>query len=462
MKKITLIEPKAPGYHFFSGRPMPRLGLPILGTILKQRGYDVKIYYQEIYPIDFAEVFKSDIVGISTITSTAPEAYRIAKLVKKNGIPVIIGGVHPTFLPDEALAYADYVIRGEGEETIVELIDAIENGEALENILGLSYKRDGEYHHNPDRPPMCDLDSIPAPDLSLIIGFNKLRIIPVYTSRGCPYNCTFCSVTPMFGRKYRFRSPDSIVEEVSRWKGKHIFFVDDNFAADKERAKILLDMMIRKGSPKEWSTQIRAEAVKDEELLHLMRCSNCSALCIGYESVNPKALKEFNKHLDLNSIRESVELIHKYGIRVHGMFIFGADEDNLKTFSNTVNFVKETGIDTVQFAVLVPLPGTKLFEQLESQNRIITKDWHLYDGHHVVFRPMEMSPYGLQQGTLKALKSIYSFSQFLRFLLRRNFYGAGLRLWGYGLIKKWSKDNNGFLRKMRYRSRAYLQESTIL
>ena len=200
---ITMIEPRPPGYHIYSKFTLPRLGLPILGTMLASRGYDVKIYCQDIAGIDYHRVFASDVVMISTTTSTAPEAYRIADRVRSKGIPVVVGGPHVTFVPEEGLAHADYVVRGEGEETLMELMDALEQGKGLDRIAGISYWDGETARHNRHRSLLRDLDRLPAPDLTLIDHHEKIRITPIQTSRGCPFDCTFCSVTQMFGRGFR-------------------------------------------------------------------------------------------------------------------------------------------------------------------------------------------------------------------------------------------------------------------
>lgn len=445
MKKITLIEPKPSGYHVFSMFSMPRLGLPILGALLKSRGYSVRIYFEEIKDIDYSEVYDSDLVGISTITSTAPRAYAIADKVRKAGIPVVLGGVHPTFLPDEALEHADYVVRGEGEETMLELIEGIQTGEPLDGVLGLSYKRDGEHYHNPNRPGICDLDLLPLPDFSLLEGVERLRIIPISASRGCPFDCNFCSVTAMFGRRYRFRSVDSLIEEISRYRNNRLFFCDDNFTANLEHTKELLERMLQKNLTPKWSAQVRVEVARDRELLDLMKRAHCTALFIGFESINPKTLKAYNKRQDVTDIKECIKIIHRYGIKIHGMFVLGSDEDEVGTIRDTGKFANKMEIDTIQFSILTPLPGSKLYNQLDEQERILTKQWDLYDGLHVVYEPRRLTPYQLQLETFKAMKRFYSFPQFVKMLLHWDFHHALLRAFGGRLIKKWERTNADFM-----------------
>lgn len=417
IRKVTLIEPQPPGYHVYSKFPLPRLGLPILGAILKRKGIDVSIYCQDFHPIDYVDVLSSDLVGISTTTSTAPEAYRIAQRVKEAGIPVALGGSHVTFVPDEALQNADYCVRGEGEYSFPQLIDAIECGAGFESIRGLSYVDGGEIHHNPDSELVHDLDVLPFPDLSLIRGKEKIGISPIATSRGCPYDCSFCSVTKMFGRACRYRDPASVVEEMQGLDQKITFFYDDNFAASPRRTRNLLDLMLSKGITKPWSAQVRADVVRDRELIKLFQKANCWVLYIGFESASPETLAEYNKHQSVEEMVEAVRVLHEHGILVHGMFVVGAEHDTTQSIRQTVNFAMRNQIDTVQFMALTPLPGTPYYHELERQDRLLTRHWELYDGHHVVFQPREMSPHELQHEAFRAMKRFYSLKVCVRMLV---------------------------------------------
>ena len=417
IRKVTLIEPQPPGYHVYSKFPMPRLGLPILGAILKRRGIDVSIYCQDFHPIDYADVLSSDLVGISTTTSTAPEAYRIARQVKDAGIPVVLGGSHVTFVPDEGLRCADFCIRGEGECTFPELIDAIECGSGFGSIKGLSYTFNGEINHNPDRGLVTDLDALPFPDLSLIRGREKIGISPIITSRGCPYDCSFCSVTEMFGRACRYRDPENVVEEMNGLDQKMVFFYDDNFVSNPRRTRSLLELMLSRGIDKYWSAQVRADVVRDRELIKLFQKSNCWVLYIGFESASPATLAEYHKQQSVEEMVEAVRILHEHGILVHGMFVVGADSDTTRSIRQTVSFAIRNQIDTVQFMALTPLPGTAYYHDLERQDRLLTREWQLFDGHHVVFQPRGMSPYELQIEAFGAMKRFYSLWQCVRMLI---------------------------------------------
>ena len=219
--KIRLIEPAPPSVNILSYGFYPRLGLPLIGAALKAAGHDVRIYCPQAAPIDRDDVASADLVGISTTTSTAPAAYALADELRAAGLPVIIGGPHPTFVPDDALPHADFVARGEGGDGLMlELIEALAGERELESIRGLSFWRDGRPVHNELRERCADLDSLPMPDLSLIVGAERMRETPIMTSLGCPFDCTFCTVTMMFGRKYRFRSPESVIAELEARRPK--------------------------------------------------------------------------------------------------------------------------------------------------------------------------------------------------------------------------------------------------
>lgn len=478
IRKVTLIEPRSPGYHVYSRVALPRLGLPLLGAMLKQRGCDVKVYNQGITGVDYEDMCSSDIVGISTTTSTAPEAYRLADKARAAGVPVMLGGTHVTFMADEALQHADYVVRGEGEYTLLELLDAMDSGSDTAGIQGLSYHRGEELIHNADRGLVCDLDSLPYPDFSLIQGSERISMVPVATSRGCPFGCNFCSVTPMFGQGYRFRSADNVVEELKQLACSKsltqtkVFFYDDNFAANRTHTKELLEKMLIAGTTPGWTAQVRTDVVKDLELLKLMKKSNCYYVYVGLESVNPATLAEFNKRQGVEEIVESIRILHEHNIMVHGMFILGADNDTSQTIQDTVNFALKNKIDTVQMAALTPLPGTSVFKKMEEEDRLLTRDWSLYDGLHVVYRPKNMSPYEMQKGMMLATKRFYSLYQCLKMLVnvnlltflgnlfagrwrklyvraRMRMHGWFYRAYGHLLAKRFEVANRNFAEKIK-------------
>ena len=453
--KIRLIEPAPPGVNILSYGFYPRLGLPLIGAALKAAGHDVRIYCPQAAPIDRADVATADLVGISTTTSTAPAAYALADELRAAGLRVIIGGPHPTFVPDDALPHADYVARGEGGDALMlELIEALAGGRELESVRGLSFRRDGLPVHNELRERCADLDDLPLPDLSLIVGSGRIRETPIMTSLGCPFDCTFCTVTMMFGRKYRFRSPESVIAELEATRPRKVFFYDDNFAADKKRLKTLLRMMIARGITPRWTAQVRTDVARDEELLSLMKRSGCWRLALGLESVNQTTLDGYAKSQTVENITEALAALHRHGIRCHGMFVVGADTDTVATARETVAFAEKHGVDSLMLNVLTPGLGTKQYEMMDAGDRIFEHRWQFYDGQHVIFEPQHMTPVELQTEIVNGYRRFYSLRRSLRFVVRLQFLKLLEHLWGWVYIHRWQKEpaNRAFIQGLAGRS----------
>jgi radical SAM superfamily enzyme YgiQ (UPF0313 family) len=454
--RITFIEPAAPGFHVYSFVKQMRLGLPLLGAILKERGHEVRIYAESLSEVDWDEVLSSDLVGISTTTSTAVRAYRYSQRVREAGVPVVMGGPHVTFMASEALDFCDYVIRNEGEEAIVELVDYLQGKGALDTILGLSYRNAaGEVVNNPERPLLASLTELPWPDLSLVVGGEKIHPMPMLASRGCPFDCEFCSVVMMFGRRVRVIEPEQVVAHLKQSHPRKIFFYDDNFFISKRRGKELLRLMAEAKLGIPFFAQIRVDSVCkngaiDEELLDLMWEAGCRIVYLGLESVNPATLKEYHKESSVDDIIGGLAALHKRGIHTHGMFVFGADSDTVDTLSATADFAAQSGLNSVQFLALTPLPGTRQTAMLEREGRVFTHNWSLYDGHHVVFWPKQMTPYELQIATLDAHKRFYTG----RRVLARHPSTPRYRkhqYQGYALAHAWEHvpENRAFLRELK-------------
>jgi len=432
LENIYFIEAKSPGAHIYSKVALPRLGTILLATILKNEGYNSKTFIEDIAEPDWNELEKADLIGISSITSTAPRAFDLAKRFRSKGISIVMGGPHSTFLQEESLEYADYVVRGEGEVTIVELIEHLNLGKPLHDIKGLSFNEDGKIFHNPDRPLIEDLDSIPIPDFSLVHEWSKKKrkTVPIATSRGCPFGCKFCSVIQMFGRKYRFNSINRVIEElkIHATKRIHIFFIDDNFAANKARTKELLKRMIDENIDIEWSAQFRVDVAEDPELVGLMQIAGCVNCFIGFESINPMTLELYNKKQELTDIEECIKVLRKAHINIHGMFVLGGDTDEIKTIWDTLKFAKRQKITSIQFLMLTPLPGTPVFYDFLEHNRLLSTNWENYDAHHAVFDPERMTAIELHVTTLKAMSKFYSWSYITKnfFRFKWLYMGAGI------------------------------------
>jgi radical SAM superfamily enzyme YgiQ (UPF0313 family) len=452
--KITFIEPQSPNLHIFSQFPLPRLGVFILGTLAKEKGWDAEVLLEQSRKLDFDEIRKADLVGISTITSTAPRAYAIADKLRSLGVTVILGGPHVTFLPDEALGHADYVIRAEAEDALVLFLDAWQNGRDFREIPNLSYRKGAEVVHNPVRPLSRPLDANPLPDFSLNRAVARKiagkTIIPVQTSRGCPFHCSFCSVTGIFGKAYRFRSAENVMGELRRYNRKdhYIFFYDDNFTANPKRAKELLSRMIEEKLKFKWSTQVRADIARDPELVVMMKKAGCHTLFIGMESVNPRSLKNMKKQQTVDDIASAVRVLRKQRIHVHGMFVYGFDDDDWRTVKETVRFAKRARLSSTQFMILTPLPGSEFYDQITCENRIQFRDWSLYDAHHAVFKPRKLSLFELQRAQIFSHSKFYSFREVIRRALSFEWTDFSLAVYARNLNRLWQKRNKTFMKVM--------------
>jgi len=466
--KIVFIEPKAPDIHVYTRMPLPRLGTLLLGTILQNNGYEAEVQIEALGDLDMTAIEKADVIGISIITATAPAGYEMARQLRTLKKPIIFGGPHATYMPEETLQHCDFVFRGEADETILSFIRALEINKGFEEIPGLSFWESGAMIHN-ERPAYCqNLDVLPTPDFNLITNRQKqMSVTPIMTSRGCPYDCEFCSVSNMFGRQYRFRSPEKTLTELENHKriikenkikdqNDWVFFYDDNFSINRKRTKELLKAMIEaKLAPKHWTAQASVDVARDEELLCLMKKSGCYLLYIGIESINPKTLKEYNKKQTAEDIEKAIKTIHRHGIKIHGMFVFGADNDDKKVIDDTVRFAKKNNLHSVQFLILTPLPGTRTFGELNKQGRIFNKQWNLYDAHHCVFVPKNFSAWGLQLRTAKAMLKFYSWSHIFKrasqLLLRfKNFKETileiSLKIYGRRSVLGWLKRKKEWLK----------------
>lgn len=449
-KSVLFVEPLgAPSNIFSKFMNIPLLGSIQLATAAKNAGYDVSVINENIMKrhIHFSELQKADILCISCITATINRGQQIAKdyrkIRQKNGLPShsIIGGIHASMLPHDLESCFDQVVTGEAETVLLNVL----SGQNKSPLIKGS--------------PLEDLDSIPLPDFSLLKNYEKMTIWPIMTSRGCPHQCNFCSVTKMFGRGYRTQSTERVIEEIfqlDKLKKNWIFFVDDNFAAIPTRTHSLLDKMIKYRFNRFWSAQVRTDAVKDIELVRKMYHSGCRIVFIGLESINPTSLQHMKKHQSTEDIVKSIKIFQNNGIQVHGMFMLGNDPDTKEIFESTSRFCKENYLSYVQYSVLTPLPGTDLYQDLENQGRLLHKNWNQYDGLHVVFKPRNMSPFELQSGMINCFKSFYSYPNAFTGLIKtiknypihnmQSYYPFVMKFLGRAIIKQWERYNKDYLK----------------
>jgi radical SAM superfamily enzyme YgiQ (UPF0313 family) len=454
--RIVFIEPAAPGFHVYSFIKQLRLGLPLLAAMMAERGHETRVYAESLSEIEWDYVLSADLVGVSSTTSTAVRGYRYAQRVRDAGIPVVMGGPHVSFLAEEALDFCDYVVRQEGEETLSELVDYLQGKGDIESILGLSYRdSEGNVINNAERPWLSSFTELPWPDMDLVVGGETVAPEPILASRGCPFDCEFCSVVMMFGRHVRMVEPAEVVKHLKERQASRVFFYDDNFFISKRRGKELLREIIDAKLSLQFYAQIRIDSIckngrVDEELLDLMWRAGCRIVYLGLESADPATLAEYHKESTVEDMAGGLEALHRKGIRTHGMFVYGADSDTLESLSMTADFAIEHGLNSAQFLALTPLPGTRQTAQLEAEGRIFTKNWSLYDGHHVVFWPKNMTPYELQEAVLQAQRRFYPGRKMVAFKYNTPIFRKH-QIQGYLITRAWEHvpENRAFLRELK-------------
>jgi len=372
---------------------------------LTPKDMGIEIIDENIEKIDFDK--KVDLVGITTMTASSPRAYQIADRFREKGIPVVLGGIHATVLPEESAQHADAVLIGEAEGSWEKLLQDLREGgkEAL-----------AKFYQNPQRP---DPSKIPIPKRDLVENKGYLLRRFLQLSRGCPFDCHFCSVSKFFGKKYRFRPVKKVIEEIKGMVGRplrtrFLGFLDDNIVGNIAYARELFKALIPYNLL--WIGQSSINIARHEDVLELAAASGCKGLFIGFESISEASLGEINKsHNKIKFYEKAIKKIHQFGIAIEGAFIFGFDHDDKSIFRKTVKFIEKVKLDVIQFTILTPLPGTKLHEKLEKEGRIIDRDWSNYDLSHAVFQPKLMTPQELKEGFDWAYQRIYSsFSIFKR------------------------------------------------
>jgi len=390
--RVALIAPAPASYIWRKKRAaftLPPLALPLLAAVTP-KGVEVRLIDEAVEDVDLE--LEADLVGLSVMTATAPRAYRLADHFRSRGIRVVLGGVHPSSLPEEALRHGDAVVVGEGEGLWPLLLEDAARG----TLKGL-------YRNSEPFP----LDRLPPPRWDLLPAGRYFAPQTVQVGRGCPMSCSFCSVSSFFGRAHRRRPIPQVIEEIRAHKKKLLIFADDNIAGHPESAKELFAAMIP--LKKKWVSQCSLSIADDPELLDLAARSGCIGLLIGFESVSPRVLKSIGKNVNLRrDYEEAVRSIHRRGIHIQASFIFGFDEDRPEAIPETVRFVKENRITGVNYCRLTPFPGTRLYDQLEEEGRIIDRDWSRYDRQNVVFRPLHFTPRELQEKIFWAYRQTYN------------------------------------------------------
>ena len=379
----------------------PLAGLLAVAASIPRDQYEVILTDENIEAIDFD--LKADLVGISAMTSYVNRGYEIADQFRAKGVPVVMGGVHPSFMPQEALKHCDAVAIGEVELVIGRLLDDLRHG----SMRGL-YKSDTLH-------PMV---GVPMPRYELLKKNRYVNCTFIQTSRGCHQGCTFCAEPLMNGLKFRYRPVDEVVREMENCGSRFISINDADFFGTQERPKEVMRAL--KGRGFRWQAGVTSKLAEDDEMLELAAGSGCTMLSIGFESISRTTLKSVHKHVNRpERFAALVEKLHSYGIMVFGLFMFGFDGDDRSVFDETVRFNRESDYDACAYSVLTPYPGTLTWYEMKKANRIVSFNWDNYDQSRVVYLPAQMSGDELRLGQAHAYDAFYSLSSIVgRFPMR--------------------------------------------
>lgn len=347
---------------------------------------------------DVDPALDADVVGMTVITGTAPRAYELARTFRDRGITVVLGGPHVTLVPDDAQPHADAIVVGYAEDTWPELLRDLAAGRLRPRY---------------DQAADLSLAGRPFARRDLLPARRFLTTNVFEATRACIHNCDFCVVPSAWGRKPFQKPVGEVVEDIRRQGARKLIFVDLNLIADRDYATELFEALVPLDV--EWYGLSTVLIAHDPSLLALAERSGCRGLLIGFESINPDNLRRSSKPFNRPShFAEVVQRLHAHGIAVYGCFVFGMDEDTTDVFDATARFAVDAKIDLPRFAIVTPFPGTPLHTRLAGEGRLLTRDWSLYDGQHVVFQPARMTPAELQSGTERAWRHAYSVPSMVR------------------------------------------------
>ena len=394
--RIALISPKGPLYRHRGGifrrslRYAPLTLTTLAALVPADLEPELTLVDEGIQDLDPA--LEADVAGITVITGTAPRAYELARRLRARGTTVVLGGPHVTLVPDDAQPHADAVVVGYAEDTWPALLRDFVRGELRPRYV---------------QQPDLSLAGRPFPRRDLLPARRFLTTNVFEATRGCIHNCDFCVVPSAWGRKPYQKPVEDVVADIRQHGARKLIFVDLNLIADREYAARLFEALVPLRV--QWYGLSTVLLADDRPLLDLAARSGCRGLLLGLESVNASNLREAGKPFNRpGRFKDVVSALHARGIAVYGCFVFGMDHDTPDVFLETARFAVDAGIDLPRFAIVTPFPGTALFQRLEAEGRILTRNWELYDGQHVVFQPAHLSVQQLQEGTERAWRHAYS------------------------------------------------------
>jgi radical SAM superfamily enzyme YgiQ (UPF0313 family) len=400
--KIALVSPKGPLYRNRGGifkkslRYQPLTLTTLAALAPSELAAEFELFDEGIadVPLDLA----ADLVGITVITGSAPRGYELASHFRARGIPAVLGGPHVTLLPEEAMQHADAVCVGYAEETWPQL---------LRDFAAGRMRRRYDQGHD------FALTNLPFARRDLLDGRKFLTQAVFEATRACAHDCEFCVVPTAWGRKQFQKPVGHVVEDIRRVGKRRIIFIDLNLISDRAYAMELFEALVPLRV--RWFGLATSLIGRDRELMELMARSGCGGLLIGLESICDASLRDVRKRFNDPSLyHKLIADLHALGISVQGCFVFGHDHDTTEVFDRTVQFAIDAAIDLPRFAILTPFPGTPLHHRLDREGRILSKNWELYDGQHVVFQPKLMSVQELQAGHERAWRDVYSYGAIFR------------------------------------------------
>jgi anaerobic magnesium-protoporphyrin IX monomethyl ester cyclase len=421
--KILLVSPQGSNLYAKMKVGLPPLGLAYLAAVTREAGHEVKIIDRAIEqrPLTPEDFLPYDLVGISADTPRYPEAVEIATIAKKAGKKVVMGGYHVTFLDKEALetGVVDIIVRGEAEEIFVNLLQALENGDDLHRVKGISFVENGELVRTAVALPPKNLDAMPFParDLLPMDKYSSqmagLPVTNLITSRGCPFNCYFCSSSRFGGLKWRYRSAKSIVDEMEilyhDYGYRAFAFMDDNFTLSKRRVMEFADELEKRHmNDIIWWCFSRVDIlIRNEDMVKRMAEVGAFQIFLGLESHSEDTLDDYGKNIGNKEQDQAIALLRKYGISIHGSFIVGDINETKEMATQTAKWVQDFNPRVAQFSILTPYPGTALFRDVESQGRFLHQNWELYDALHATVKTDGMTPDEVQKMLIKDYKMAY-------------------------------------------------------
>jgi len=464
-KKVALIIPPAAGQAWCPNVP---IGLAYLAAVLEKAGYDLSLFDCPALEIDQNTLkgklasFAPDVIGLTAVTPTIESAFQAAHAAKEAcpNTPVILGGPHATFMDTQVLSEkpdVDIVVRGEGEVTILDLLETLFNSGHLQDVSGISFRKNGQIIRSPSRPYIKNLDELPRPayqyfKLDRYKSFGN-SVLPILTSRGCPFQCSYCVSSRMIGKDFRARNPTLVVDELEWLRDTYdaaaVSFYDDAFTYDEQRAIRLCEEIKNRKIGLPWDCQTRVDRISRKVLVK-MKEAGCQLVSFGAESGCQTILDSVNKQTTIELNEKAVKMAKKTGLSVAMSVIIGYPGETADTLHQTFDFIRRTKPDYVYLCLATPYPGTDLRKRLEDLGWAMSSEWSHYDMQAQVFEN-PMVTVDLVKTRREFYNHFYSWSYILRQSLKGTFYSRNMartalndRIWRM----KWPRQLYGSVRKV--------------